>query len=238
MTGIRWSRRTGYIAMTITVGAALALLLLVLTSAFDTGAGPFTTALLLIVGLVASVSTIVATKDTPLEARHHSAWLQPRPIAFLFVAIFIGFAAMTDVLSLTGRRSAQESEPGAIQSAADRTEGKVDWIASTIRPPETARVRKKIVGLWGESDCRITFRFAVKHEALIITGERAPPGAKRYGSVSTITRTQGDDMDVRGENFRAATFHYWTNGVSEQLTWDDDRETPPSKYRRCEAAPS
>lgn len=91
----------------------------------------------------------------------------------------------------------------------------------------------KIEGDWGEQDCAVSFRFTLKDRALTIDSLRTPAGQARYRSVSTVVAASDDRLETRGEDFRGAVFSYWTNGIAEQLIWDDGRDTPPSKLRRC-----
>lgn len=107
-----------------------------------------------------------------------------------------------------------------------------------LSPPVQARILERIPGRWGESDCAITFRFTVRDNALIVDSDRRPPSQPPYRLIATIVRAQGDVMEVRGEapaaaNGKAATFTYSTNGVSEQLMWNDRVSSVPSQYRRC-----
>lgn len=100
-----------------------------------------------------------------------------------------------------------------------------------------ASLLSRIEGTWGEPGCAVSFRFSFDRQALLIESVRQPAGAAPYRAVSTVVSVSGNQMETRGEDFRAAILSYWTNGVVEQLTWDDGRDTPPSKLRRCSGRP-
>jgi hypothetical protein len=96
-----------------------------------------------------------------------------------------------------------------------------------------ASLLSKIEGVWGEPGCAVSFRFLVNRQALLIESVRKPAGEAPYRAVSTIVSVSDNGIETRGEDFRAAVISYWTNGVAEQLTWDDGPDRPPGKLRRC-----
>jgi hypothetical protein len=229
----RWSRRTGYVALGVAAACALTLFILVLTSALDTGKGILAAAFLMIVGALATISTLVAEDGAPVGAPRHSAWLKPRPIGFLFVAIFIGFGTMTNALALFEPRPAVESEPHAIENNVNTILTRV-----TPRPEPPPRILSRIVGVWGEPGCAVTYRFRIAGGALIIDSIRQPPHTDSYHLVATIAPVSADVINVVGEEpstarGSAATFTYFTNGVTQRLRWDDRVRPVPLDLDRC-----
>jgi hypothetical protein len=229
----RWSRRLGYLALVIAAVCALILFVLVLTSALESGKGLLAAAFLMIVGALATVSTLVAEDGAPVGAPRHSAWLRPRPIGFLFVAIFIGFGTMTNALALFEPRPAVESQPHAI-------ENNVNEILTHVipHPAPPPRILSRIGGVWGEPGCAVTYRFRIVDRALIIDSLRQPPHTEPYHLVATITPASGDVLNVVGEEpatarGSAATFTYSTNGVVQRLRWDDRVRPVPLDLDRC-----
>lgn len=104
--------------------------------------------------------------------------------------------------------------------------------------PQPARVRLKLPGLWGETGCGVTYRFTLRDDALVVDSVRQPAGSNPYHLIATVTRSEGDIMEVRGERpeaarGRAATFTYASNGVIEHLTWNDQSGPVPLELDRC-----
>ena len=193
----KWSRRTGWRALAVAGACALALFLLVGSTAIETGKGLWVALLLFATGLLASISALFATQGAPVGAKRWTTWLQPRPIAILFGAIFVGFGAMTDALALFEPRPAVESEPGAIEQG-------VNAIRAAVTPTRAAvpRIRLKIVGIWGETGCAVTYRFQISDRALSVDSVRHPAGTAAHHLIATIIRADGDVMDVTGETPR------------------------------------
>jgi hypothetical protein len=184
-------------------------------------------------GVLASLSALLATEGAPVGARRWMTWLQPRPIAFLFGAIFVGFGTMTDALALFEPRPATESEPGAIEKG-------VNQILTAVGPEPSAvpRIRLKLPGVWGEPGCAVTYRFRISDRALLVDSLRHPAGTAPHHLIATIVRVDSDLMDVFGEQpeearGKAATFTYFTNGRTERLTWDDQTSIVPLELDRC-----
>lgn len=230
----RWSRRTGWTALALAGACALGLFLLVRSAAMESGKGMWVAALLLVVGALASVSALFATEGAPVGAKRWSTWLQPRPIAILFAAIFIGFGAMTDALALFEPRPAVESQPGAIERG-------VNAIRTAVAPKQAAppRIRLRLAGVWGEPGCAVTYRFRIADRALTVDSVRRPAGTAPHHLVASITSADGDVMNVVGERpanarGKAATFSYATNGLIEHLTWDDQVRPVALELDRCE----
>lgn len=148
-------------------------------------------------------------------------------VAFLSLALLGAAALVTGIVpSLDPIPASAEKSPGERQAVPEG--GRRGERSKVIQP-----VLTRIVGVWGESDCAVSFRFRVKDRALLIESVRTPAGRAPYHAVATIIDASGDRIETRDEEFRGAVFSYWTNGVVEQLTWDDGRDTPPSKLRRC-----
>jgi hypothetical protein len=218
-------------ALAVAGACALSLFLLVGSTAMETGKGPWIALALFAVGVIASLAALFATQGAPLGAKRWATWLQPRPIAFLFAAIFVGFGAMTDALALFEPRPAVESEPGAIEQAVNAIRAAV---APT--PPAPPRIRLKIVGIWGEPGCAVTYRFRIEGQALIIESVRPPPATAPWRGVATILSARGDIMEVRMEQPErggAVTFTYLTNGVTERLRWHDQSRSVPLDLDPC-----
>lgn len=101
------------------------------------------------------------------------------------------------------------------------------------------RVLRAIVGLWGESDCAVAYRFAVvRPSALIITWERRPAGEPAWRAVGTILTVNGNRIETRGESpeaerGKAASFTYSANGAVERLMWKDETRDVAAELTRC-----
>lgn len=101
------------------------------------------------------------------------------------------------------------------------------------------RVLQAIIGLWGESDCAVAYRFAVvRPAALIITWERRPAGEPVWRAVGTILAVNGNRVETRGESpdaerGKAASFTYYANGAVERLMWKDETRDVAAELTRC-----
>lgn len=233
MASLKWSRRRGWFALVAAAACTLALLTLISTTVIQTEKGLWAGLLLLILGASASAAALFSTDAAPTSSRHWTAWLQPRPIAILFLAIFAGFATMTDALALFEPRPAVESRAGAIEEAL-----KTVVAQTTPKAARPARIRERLPGIWGEPGCRVSYRFAIRDDALVAQWDRPPPDAGPWRLVATITKAEDDVIEVRGEEpaearGRAATFTYVTNGVTERLIWDDQGSHVPLELDRC-----
>jgi hypothetical protein len=233
----KWSRRTGWMVLVIAALCALMLAGLVGTAALDKETGAWAKAFLFVIGATALLAALMLSEGAAWDARHWTAWLQPRPLAALFLAIFIAFGVMTDALSLFEPRPAVESEPGVIEEGVNRIREDLRQ-AKAQRDPPHPRIAQRISGLWGEPGCSVAYRFLLRNEALIVDAERRPPGAPPYRLVASITSSEGDVLQAVGEQpyaarGKAATFTYFTNGAIERLTWDDQVSPVPLELDRC-----
>lgn len=237
MASLKWSRQTGWAALALAAACAVALAALLATIAIKSGLGALAVLLLLAFGAIASFIALFANQGAPWKEGRWSAWLQPRPIAFIFLAMFAGLGMMGNVQSLLAslwsRPGVRESEPGAIEKG-------VKQILTEVAPPPAApaRIRLKLPGVWGEPGCAVTYRFRIEDRALLVDAERRPEGERPYRLVATIINAEGDAMNVTGEapeaaRGKAATFGYATNGAIERLTWDDQVRPVPIKLDRC-----
>ena len=227
----RWSRRTGWVAVAIAAVCSTILALLVVSTALDSAKGAWAALVLLVMGTLGALAALVATESAPFDARHWSAWLQPRPMAALFVAVFIGFGTMTDALALFEPRAATESEPGAIQEGINQIKG-------ALVPPRTdpPRIARTIRGIWGEPGCQVTYAFQVSGQALIIESALRPPNTSAWRGVATIVAMRRDVIEARMEEpdrGTAVTFAYMTNGVTERLRWHNQNRPVPLDLDRC-----
>lgn len=202
---------------------------LALSTVIDKKASLWGQAFMLMIGLGGVVATLVAGKSTPGRGMPLRAWLAPKPIAGLFLAIVAGFGTMSATLPLFEPRLVVESKAGAIESKIDRL------------LPQTgsdARVAQKIAGAWGEAGCAVTYRFALKEKALVVNAEKRPAGAPPWRLVASVTGAKGDVLDAVGEapaeaKGKAVTFTYVFNGAIERLTWDDQSGSVPLELDRC-----
>lgn len=237
MASLKWSRRTGWAALAVAAACAVALATLMATIAVRSGMSALVVLLLLAFGAVASFIGLFANQGAPWKEGRWSAWLQPRPIALIFLAAFAGLGMMGNVQSLLAslwsRPDVMESAPGAIEKG-------VRQILTEVAPAPAAppRIRLKLPGVWGEPGCAVTYRFRIEERALLVDAERRPRGAAPYRLVASITGAEGDALNVTGEapetaRGKAATFTYATNGVTERLTWDDQVGPVPLELDRC-----
>ena len=232
---LRWSRGFGYLGLAVAAACAAVLFILVLTSTFDTGKGLWTATFLAVVGVIASGSALFAEEGGPAGARDRSAWLKPRAIGFVFIAIFFGFEAMAAALALFEPRPAVETAPHAIENKVDRI---LTHVPPDAPPPSPPRILSRIEGEWGEPGCAVTYRFRIVDRSLTVDSLLRPPHAPPYHLVATVTQVRGDVLDVVGEEpatarGKAARFTYITNGAVQRLRWDDRVMPVPLDLDRC-----
>ncbi|MFL6844032.1 MAG: hypothetical protein ACJ8ER_04035 [Allosphingosinicella sp.] len=226
------SRRWGLAALAVAFVCAAAFLLLVLSTAIETRKGLLAGAFILGAGILSAGSAIIASNEAPAFGRHWTAWLKPRPIGLCFLAIFAGLGAMTDLLSLFEPRPAIESAPGAIEKGIGRIEKGLDRVGGGEEQPARAR----LPGIWGEAGCSVTYRFAIREQAILVRTLRRPPGKPYWSTVYTIVASpRTDTIEAREETPAAPayTFTYETNGVTERLRWHDRRRPVPLDLERC-----
>lgn len=223
MAAFKWSRRRGWVALTGAAACALVLGFLTLSTAAQTGKGIWGIAFVIAITAIAAVCALVATEGAPWDAEHWSAWLEPRPIAFVYLAVFGAFGVTSTGLALI------PSPPAATD------------VSSPPRAtrPATPRIRLKLPGIWGETGCSVTYRFVIRGRAVTVDSVRRPSGFPPHHLVATIVSAEGDVMHVTGDTpprarGRAATFTYATNGVIERLTWNDQVRPVPLELDRCE----
>ncbi|HEU0098735.1 MAG TPA: hypothetical protein VFQ67_08150 [Allosphingosinicella sp.] len=211
----------------------MTVIILVVTTATETGKGLAATFALIAVGVLAAAAALLASDAAPGLDRHWTAWLKPRPTAILFLALFAALGTMTDALSLLEPRPAVESSPGKIEDEVGKILARIP-----SSPGEVPRVSRRLPGRWGEIGCRVVYRFRINEKALLVDLVRRPPDVRYWQLVATITHEEGDVMEVRAEEPEAArgdaaTFTYVTNGVTEHLIWDDQGGSVPLKLDRC-----
>lgn len=204
---------------------------LIFDTVFEKRSSPLAIPFLAVVAVGAVVATLITSRDTPVRGMPLSSWLEPKAIAAVFLAIVAGFSAVSLGLTVIEPRGAVESKPRAIETKVDRL------LERTPEAPPPARIREKIVGVWGEPGCAVTYRFSLKDKALTIDGERRPAGAPPWRLVATETGSEGDVLHAVGEapaeaKGDAVTFTYSVGGV-ERLTWDDQSGSVPLELDRC-----
>jgi hypothetical protein len=208
---LKWSPPIGWTVASIVATCGAALIYLAGRQLLDKGTSAWLTAFACLIAVITLIATIVVSDEKAIKRRDWRALVQFRPMSMLFLA----FVAASGIISTIG--SLVEPQ-------------------STATPP--ARIVQRIQGLWGQRNCTVTFRFSIREDALIIDAVRRPSGSPPYRLEATIMRRQGDVLDVLGERPHwargmGARFTYFTNGVTERLTWDDQVDSLPSKLDRC-----
>ncbi len=240
MAILRWKPAAGWTAVGVVAACAITLFYLVGSTALDKEAALWAKALLFVVGVGAIAATMVASDGIPWRSKSVQSWIAPKPVALIFAAVFTAFGVMTDALALFEPRPAVESAPGEIE----RNVKSIREDLGKLTPVSGAdsRILKSLPGLWGEPGCtEVTYRFAVKDQALIVESVKLPPDATPYRLVATIVSAKADEMEVRGESPKAAQgvgarFLYSTNGVTERLVWQDHvPDSAPVELDRCAA---
>lgn len=226
----KWSRRTGLVALSSAGACTLFLGYLVVSGAMETGTSAWAIVLVIAIALIAAATALITKEGLPWGRRWH-AWLQPLPIAYIYIAIFAAFGLAGGVLSQI--KPAPEKGPSGVEEGIDRILAEV-----RPRPAATPRILLKLPGIWGEPGCAVTYRFQVRGQALLVDSVRYPPGTAAHHLVATIERAAGDVVNVTGEQpeparGKAAVFTYITNGVTERLTWDDRVSPVPLTLDRC-----
>ena len=234
MPALRWTSALGSTLLGM-------LLLLVLGAAYYVGgaaldknvSGP--AKLFLVALALAAVGVAVFTERRVLNVRCWRSLTQPRPVAALYSIFLVFLTTIVGILPLIEPRSVNTSD---LDAGIERIKQHIDGPRATQAHPPVPRITQKLPGLWGEQDCAVTFRFAVRDEALIVDAERRPPGTSPFRLVARITGSRGDVMEVRGLEPReaegiAATFTYESAGDVERLLWDDQISPHPSELERC-----
>ncbi|HTU11689.1 MAG TPA: hypothetical protein VMG08_12425 [Allosphingosinicella sp.] len=240
-----WSKAARWALLGLALLAGGALLMLVNNTALDKDATLWARWLLLVVTLGAIVAAL-ATSDYKLrKGGFVRSVIEPRNVALLFLAILGGFGAATDAVSLFLPRAATEPVAGAMFENVTATREDVKVTRRVVE--ELAgragdhRILRKLPGRWGEIEpaCGLVWNIEIRGEALIAEIVTRPPGVAPYTLTARITRARGDEMDIVGREPAAARgsaahFRYQFDGVTERLTWDDERRAANlNEYRRC-----
>jgi hypothetical protein len=224
VANLRWSRRTGWIALSITLLCGLVIAYLIFSNAAEKESGWLVVLLFGAIGGAALATNIIVSGDPTNGARHWSAWLQPKPIALIFASLVYGGSLLASMLPLLDPEPATKND---IAEAVDKI-----LTPKTALPP---RIVEKLPGFWGEPGCRWTYQFSIKGKALIVDRIN-PANAPRMRSVGTIIKSEGDVMNTTTEAPKsgpAVTFTYTTNGVTERLIWDDNSKSAALELVRC-----
>jgi hypothetical protein len=224
VANLRWTRRTGWIALSITLLSGLIIAYLIFSNAAEKESGWLVVLLFGAIGGVALATNIIVSGDPTNGARHWSAWLQPKPIALIFASLVYGGSLLASMLPLL------DPEP-ATKRDIDEAVGKILAPKNVAQP----RIVKKLRGLWGEPGCKWTYWFTIKEEAVIVDRIN-PAGAPRMRSVGTIIKSEGDVMNMTTEvpeSGTTVTFTYTTNGITERLIWDDNSKPVPLELVKC-----
>lgn len=217
MANLKWSRRTGWIALSVTLVCGLIIAYLLFSNLAEKENGFLVVLLFSVIGGAALATNVILSGDPTNGARHWSAWLQPRPIALIFASLFFAFSLLTSILPLFNTKPYFAGNPYEPKPAL---------------PP---RIVAKLGEIWGEPGCKWTYQFSIKGKALIVDRIN-PPDAPRMHSVGTIIKSEGDVMNTTTEvpkSGTAVTFTYTTNGVTERLIWDDNSKPTPLELVSC-----
>lgn len=235
---IGWTRRIGWVLLATLAILFVVVIYLVADAALDKNVSHRARLFLVVLGVAAIIATLFAGRQV-LRTRRAVSLVRPAPIAALTLYLVAFISTMTDALSLLEPRPAVESAPRAIENKVDQTRDNTDAILKRLPAPlPTSRIVEELPGVWGEQNCAVTFRFAIRDQALIVDAERRPAGAPPYRLVARITGSQDDVMEVRGvapeeAEGVAATFSYEATGDIERLMWDDQVSPHPSELKRC-----
>jgi hypothetical protein len=227
-----WTRRKGWIAAAFAAAWAVILVFLVISTAIGSESGVWAAILVLALGVIGFIATLLVTEGVPWGADDWSDWLQKRPMASIYIAMFAALGVMTGALGLLQRSPSIESKPGAIEKGIEEIRTK---LGLKSHPP---RIRLKLPGIWGERGCAVTYRFQLRERVVLVQSVRRPGGTPPFRLVATITSVNGDIMTVVGEEpdtarGKAATFTYESNGMTERVTWDDQVSPVPLELDRC-----
>jgi hypothetical protein len=224
VANLRWSRPTGWVALSITLLCGLVITYLIFSNAAEKESGCLVVLLFAAVGGVALATNIIVSGDPTSGARHWSAWLQPKPIALIFASLIYGGSLLASMLPLL------DPEP-ATKKDIDEAVGKILTPKPALPPRIVAKLRK----IWGEPGCRWTYKFSIMGKALIVDRIN-PANAPRMRSVGTIIKSEGDVMNTTTEvpeSGPAVTFTYTTNGDTERLIWDDNSKSAALELVKC-----
>lgn len=239
-----WSKRFAWIALLVCAVIAAVLSSLIVDAAADKDISGLHKAGLVLLGVVAVLSGLVATGDAPWQETEIRAWLRPRPIAMTFVAMFGAFGLLTGVISLNAPRGSVESEKLKIEHGVDQLKRDVGAMKRDMGQlnDEDAPIRAHIGGLWGlvGSNCARTLRFTLVEDSLTIEGVTEPDASRHYRAFATVTSVKGKVLESRGLSGDgqgiASTFTYTGNAQYETLAWkDQSSDVPPSEFERCHA---
>ncbi len=239
-----WSKQFAWIALLLCTAIAAVLSNLIVDAAADKDISGIHKSGLIVLGVVAVLSGLVATGDAPWQEPDFKAWLRPRPIAMTFVAMFGAFGLLTGVISLNAPRGSVESEKLKIERGVDDLKRDVAGMKrdlGKLHEPD-ALIRRHIGGLWGlvGSKCTRTLKFTLAGDALTIEGVGEPDQAPHYRAVATVTAIKDKILESRGVSGNgkgiASTFTYTGNAQFEALAWKDQSDdVPPTELERCRA---
>lgn len=233
---VLWKKNAAWTAVGIAAIVSGLLSYLVVDTTLGKDVGGWGQVGLVALGVIGVLAALIASQEAPWQEKSLSAWLRPKPIAMMFVAIFGSFGLIAGVISLLAPRPAVEDRPRQIQTAVEHIRQGVDKLSTR---QENARILKKLPGLWGEHNCTVIYKFSIITNALKIEGVRQPPKTLPLHEVATITSSHGDILESRGVDGKgrgiASTFTFTGNALFDSMIWDDQSLATPLQLVRCNA---
>lgn len=193
--------------------------------------GQWPRVLILLVLVIAVVASLAITKVIPWGARSSREWLQPQVLGAL-VGLFINASGLT--VGFT----AVFNPPGATEKTQQEILAALR--AAGVVGGEVSLVERRIVGVWGEPGCAVTYQMQWNKRLLTVASKRSVPGQsplfmqlKALPDVDNrLVAVVMEPLDERGNQHE---FLFESHGDREYLTWMVKQQVA-LKLDRCREA--
>lgn len=249
------SNRLGLIFLACALLVVGMLGFLIWDSAAEKGTNAALKAGLFLVGLLFALASITVGWETQGNKKFAFRKLAGTKVAgAILLSVFGAFSVMTDVLALFEPRAAVESSVGAIEKGVTdigQVSSRIDETTQrTSRDTQMIRhglqnaglidgdslIRQKLPGIWGESGCKVTYRFSIQSNAVALTSIRNQPGMHDYNATASIVSEQGNKLvtsSTSPERGITVELTYSSDGIQERLVHHDKRNDVMQEFVRC-----
>jgi hypothetical protein len=229
--------RLSKLGLVVALACAAALGFMIFNTAFSKGAGITGKVVLALVGIGATLATLLANPAFTFRPASYKALMTRSNIAGLILALWFGINAMTGVLGLLSPSGVVESKPLKIEKDVGDVKKMIDQRLPA--QPTRAPVLDQLPGSWGEAGCAVTWRMSIEGNAMTAELTRRPAGVGPYKLVASIVKAEGMTLAVSGESpdsakGMAANFGLDTSGATPKLSWADRARDVPLVLMPCD----
>jgi hypothetical protein len=224
------------LGLIVAIACALALGFMIFNTAFSKGAGIGGKVALVLVGIGATMATLLANPSFTLKPTSFKSFMTRSNIAGFILALWFGINAMTGVLGMLSPTGVVESKPLKIENDVGDVKKMIDQRLPA--QPARAPILDRLPGVWGEAGCAVTWRMSIDGTAMTAELVSRPDGVDPYKLIASIVKADGMTLAVSGESpdmakGMAANFALDTTGAIPRLLWADRARDVPLVLEPC-----